>query len=656
MRGICLFLLLSFSYFYLVVEAAEKTHYEILGLSQRATAKQIRTSYHKLAKQHHPDSQKKHGKNNQEAQSKFLEISKAYEVLIDDISRRSYDQSLHLTRQAPQKNSLFRGVSDFASKTSKFFYEKIQKPVDDGDYFPDIEEEEEPNDDEHLFNTGGGKFRYRSSASGDNFQNPFGAEDDIRGESDIHDDINRIRSLLFYVGLEIFKSLLPYLIITCVFLYLVFCPMRTGTKKLVKVLPITPYKVKETKLSYNNTTTINNYNAVLPTVEVEAVTAIDDASVNDKSKVIKGSTSLGIKKSVSLHNLGGQDAKSPIPVKAIKPVPSTSLALRPPRPATESPREPGTPVTPVTIVSSQSSAFETAQSRPAVRQERPLSMPRASPTAPQLVRIKDSLSVLNKRYIITLVSFTSKVSKILENLKPKFQSEPYIFAEFVEPGLTAPLVALQGLTLDMSDKESDGESSGRPNIESGTRRRAATLDSQAPPPMISFARAPNATKTADFNYDQPSAVDLANATPPGDDLVVLAKVKSYLSKKMSSTKSDSAVEPSVPASALNFRSALNQKMVRFDLVAVAKSGEKWCGLTYDRIITNPNIPVYGAPADWDEELDSNRDKIEAWLHGILKGECQWYVTERMGDGPLGYPVSYISSRTTTSTSSSSSNS
>jgi DnaJ-class molecular chaperone len=67
-----------------------KTHYDTLGISKSSTSKVITKKYRELAKKFHPDKNKK----DPNAQDKFIELSKAYEILSDDQSRREYDHDL----------------------------------------------------------------------------------------------------------------------------------------------------------------------------------------------------------------------------------------------------------------------------------------------------------------------------------------------------------------------------------------------------------------------------------------------------------------------------------------------------------------------------------------------------------------------------------
>lgn len=65
----------------------EKDFYKVLGVNKNATQQDIKKAYRKLALEYHPDKNK-----TKEAEQKFKEISKAYEVLSDPQKRQTFDQ------------------------------------------------------------------------------------------------------------------------------------------------------------------------------------------------------------------------------------------------------------------------------------------------------------------------------------------------------------------------------------------------------------------------------------------------------------------------------------------------------------------------------------------------------------------------------------
>ena len=62
--------------------------YEVLGVPRGASAAAIKSAYRKLAKKHHPDS----NKNDPKAAARFSEINTANEILGDEDKRKQFDR------------------------------------------------------------------------------------------------------------------------------------------------------------------------------------------------------------------------------------------------------------------------------------------------------------------------------------------------------------------------------------------------------------------------------------------------------------------------------------------------------------------------------------------------------------------------------------
>lgn len=72
--------------------ADKRDYYEVLGVSNGASADEIKKAYRKLAKKYHPDLNPSDKEN---AEAKFKEASEAYEVLSDGEKKSRYDQFGH---------------------------------------------------------------------------------------------------------------------------------------------------------------------------------------------------------------------------------------------------------------------------------------------------------------------------------------------------------------------------------------------------------------------------------------------------------------------------------------------------------------------------------------------------------------------------------
>lgn len=97
--------------------------YDILGLKKTASQDEIKKAYRKLALEFHPDRNK-----SADAESKFKEVTEAYEVLSDPKKRSSYDQFGH---SASSQGNPFSG----ANGPFSYSYSSSGNPVDFADIF-----------------------------------------------------------------------------------------------------------------------------------------------------------------------------------------------------------------------------------------------------------------------------------------------------------------------------------------------------------------------------------------------------------------------------------------------------------------------------------------------------------------------------------------
>ncbi|HUW95512.1 MAG TPA: DnaJ domain-containing protein, partial [Anaerolineae bacterium] len=65
-----------------------KDYYKILGVDRKASEKEIKKAYRKMARQYHPDL----NPGDKAAEERFKEINEAHEVLSDADKRKKYNQ------------------------------------------------------------------------------------------------------------------------------------------------------------------------------------------------------------------------------------------------------------------------------------------------------------------------------------------------------------------------------------------------------------------------------------------------------------------------------------------------------------------------------------------------------------------------------------
>mgnify|MGYP003652556866 CR=1 FL=1 len=86
-------------------------YYQILGLKENCTIKDIKKAFRTLSKEYHPDI-------NKDGESKFKDIKKAYDVLIDEDKRNEYNDSGYI-------NSSIDMNGEIAKKTEENLRRKL---------------------------------------------------------------------------------------------------------------------------------------------------------------------------------------------------------------------------------------------------------------------------------------------------------------------------------------------------------------------------------------------------------------------------------------------------------------------------------------------------------------------------------------------------
>ncbi len=108
---------------------SKRDYYEIVGLRKDASDSDIKKAYRRLAKKHHPDS----NKQNPNAEQIFKEITESYNVLSDEKKRALYDRFGH----AAFDGSMGNDPEEFARQREAFTYSR-QPFSDPFDLFGDL--------------------------------------------------------------------------------------------------------------------------------------------------------------------------------------------------------------------------------------------------------------------------------------------------------------------------------------------------------------------------------------------------------------------------------------------------------------------------------------------------------------------------------------
>jgi DnaJ-class molecular chaperone len=104
-----LILLLSLAY---IITCQRETYlYELLEVDEKATSDELKKAFRRLSIKYHPDR----NAGNEEIQKKYVEIKRAYEVLIDVAKRITYDLHGEAGLKELEKNPLRKG-GDFRTE------------------------------------------------------------------------------------------------------------------------------------------------------------------------------------------------------------------------------------------------------------------------------------------------------------------------------------------------------------------------------------------------------------------------------------------------------------------------------------------------------------------------------------------------------------
>ena len=106
-------------------------YYKILGITKKASEKEIKNAYRKLARKFHPDL----NPNDKSAEEKFKQINEANEVLGNPENRKKYDQygkdwkhaeEFEKTKHHQQRQKTYQGTSDeYAGGDFSDFFESM---------------------------------------------------------------------------------------------------------------------------------------------------------------------------------------------------------------------------------------------------------------------------------------------------------------------------------------------------------------------------------------------------------------------------------------------------------------------------------------------------------------------------------------------------
>lgn len=111
--------------------------HKLLGVPEGASEEEIRRSYRKLVRRHHPDLNPEDPK----AEERFKELQRAYESLMNSRKRKDYDRT---SRQRPSKprSKTARGPADLSSFLRRFGYQSKGRAAGEAGRLRELSEED----------------------------------------------------------------------------------------------------------------------------------------------------------------------------------------------------------------------------------------------------------------------------------------------------------------------------------------------------------------------------------------------------------------------------------------------------------------------------------------------------------------------------------
>jgi molecular chaperone DnaJ len=97
--------------------SGQRDYYEILGLPRGASQEDVKKAFRRLARRYHPDV----NPNDPEAEARFKEIARAYEVLRDSRRRAEYDLYGDVSPAGDTAADLWQDLAGFGSLFDAFF-------------------------------------------------------------------------------------------------------------------------------------------------------------------------------------------------------------------------------------------------------------------------------------------------------------------------------------------------------------------------------------------------------------------------------------------------------------------------------------------------------------------------------------------------------